>query len=86
MSNHPTELVSRLPLESNPQIDENVLAGKHRQHKALFIADPRAELPLGSIVVSATASAKSQWVETLRLETRHSNGSTKLYFVKVCGP
>lgn len=55
-------------------------------HPVLFFADQRAELPPGSTVVSVTQSGKSLWVETSRIEARHCDGSTKLYFMKVCSP
>ena len=55
-------------------------------HQVLLIADQRAELPPGSTVLSVTQSGKSDWVETVRIEARHSDGSTKLYFMKVCNP
>ncbi|CAF9913063.1 MAG: hypothetical protein ALECFALPRED_008620 [Alectoria fallacina] len=51
-------------------------------HQVLLIADQRAELPPGSTVLSVTQSGKSDWVETVRIEARHSDGSTKLYFMK----
>lgn len=67
MSNPSTEeLVSPQTLGSTPEIDDNVLA----------------KLPPGSTVVSVTQSGKSLWVETVRIEARHGDGSTRLYFMK----
>lgn len=54
------------------------------RYRAPFIANGQAELPLGSKVISVTASGESRWVVSVRIEVRVSNEFTKVYFMKVC--
>ena len=67
-------------------IDDSILSGERPHAQILCIIDWRAELPPGSKVVSVIPSGKSFWVETVRIEVLCSDGSTKLYFMKVRSP
>ena len=45
--------------------------------------DHHLELPPGTEVIEITPSGASAWVQTVRVQTRQKDGTTKDYFKKV---
>lgn len=74
------------PVTASISLDENVIAGEESlltNPDFILLTDSTA-LPPNSQIVSVSPSGRSLWVGTLRIEVRLKDGSSSVFFKKVC--
>jgi hypothetical protein len=73
-------------LEKQVGTQEILLVPQQTELGPRLVTDHVQVLPGGIEVLSVTPSGASAWVQTVRIEVRLPDDSTKYYFKKVCIP
>ena len=64
--------------------DANWLKCKCDKEQQSLLSHPNIVLPEGSLVIAVTGCGGSYWSQTGKIDLRLADGSTEVYFIKVC--